>query len=141
MFNWYNDKTKPNFWGAFSAVSLWIVIGFLCIVFLHNCSRPHLRSTNLIDASIIMDVEQRKGVVDWSQIQIDSQNILRFSSQIDSCALLAIRDSLFRVEHRAGRLMTPDELSEKKNEEVSASSFFVYRQGFSPKGSFSREAL
>lgn len=113
MFNWYNDKTKPNFWGAFSAVSLWIVIGILCIVFLHNCSRPHLRSTNLIDASIIMDVEQRKGVVDWSQIQIDSQNILRLSSQIDSCALLAIRDSLFRVEHRAGRLMTPDELSEK----------------------------
>jgi len=21
MFNWYNDKTKPNFWGAFFSVT------------------------------------------------------------------------------------------------------------------------
>ena len=33
MFNWYNDNTKPNFWGAFSAVSLWIVFGILCFIF------------------------------------------------------------------------------------------------------------
>ena len=113
MFSWYNDKTKPNFWGAFSAVSLWIVFCALCLVFLHNCSRPHLCPTNLVDASIIKDVEQRKGVVDWSQLQVDSQNVIRLSSRIDSCAFFAIRDSVFRVEHRAGRLMTPDEMSEK----------------------------
>lgn len=113
MFNWYNDKTKPNFWGAFSAVSLWIVFGFLCLVFLHNCSRPQLCSTSLIDGSIVKDIERRKGIVYWSQLQVDTQNVLRLSSRIDSCAFFAIRDSIFRVEHRAGRLMTPDEMSEK----------------------------
>lgn len=113
MFNWYNDKTKPNFWGAFSAVSLWFVFGVLCLVFLYNCSRPHLYSIRLVDASIIKDVEERKGVVDWSQLQVYSQNVIKLSSQIDSCAFFAIRDSIFRVEHRAGRLMTPDELSER----------------------------
>lgn len=113
MFKWYNDKTKPNFWGAFSAVSLWMVFGILCMIFLHNCSRPQLCSTNLIDGSIVKDIEQRKGIVDWSQLQVDSQNVLRLSSQIDSNAFFAIRDSIFRLEHRAGRLMTPDEMSEK----------------------------
>ena len=33
MFNWYNDKTKPNSWGAFSAVSLWIAYISLPLMF------------------------------------------------------------------------------------------------------------
>lgn len=84
MFKWYNDKTRPNFWGAFYAVSLWMVFGILCMSFLHNYSRPQLCSTNLIDGSIVKDIEQRKGIVDWSQLQVDSQNVLKLSSQIYS---------------------------------------------------------
>lgn len=109
---WKDDKIRSYFWGAFFSVSLCCILCLFCFIFLFNCTRPQLNSISLIDDTLVKEVEQRKGLVEWSQLRVDSLNSIKLSEKIDSVAFIALRDSIFRMEHQAGRIMTPNELSD-----------------------------
>lgn len=106
------DKMK-YFWSIFVSVSIWMVIIALCVVFLHNCNRPQFFTISMKDASLAQEVMERKGIVDWTQLQVDSFGILKLATDVDSTKYVALRDSILRMEIKAGRLMTADQMSEK----------------------------
>lgn len=102
-----------NFWSVFISVSVWAVIICLCLVFLRNCNRPQFYTVSMAEESLVKEVSTHRGVVDWSQLQVDSMNVIHLAANIDSAAFLALRDSIFREEMKAGHLLTADQMSEK----------------------------
>lgn len=108
-----SSPKKKNFWSVFFPISIWAVIIILCLVFFHNCSRPQFYTFSIADNDLITELQERKGVVDWSQLQVDSLNIVHLSTDIDSVALVALREKILREEIKAGRLITTDQMSEK----------------------------
>jgi len=85
----------------------------LCTVFLRNCSRPQFFSVSMADESLTTEIIERKGVVDWSQLQVDSLNVIHLATKIDSASYMALRGKIMREEMKAGRLMTAEQMSEK----------------------------
>ena len=104
---------KKNFLSVFCSISIWVVIILLCLVFFHNCTRPQFSTVFIADNNLITELQERKGIVDWSQLQVDSLNIVHLSTNIDSVALVALREKILREEIKTGRLMTTDQMSEK----------------------------
>ncbi len=102
-----------DFWNVFVSISIWVVAILLCIVFLQNCSRPQYRTVLMADSSLTKDLIERKGLVDWSQLTVDSLNVVHLTSNLDTTSYLALRDNVLREEVKAGRLMTAEEMSEK----------------------------
>lgn len=104
---------KSNFWGIFASISIWAVAIILCLVFLRNCNRPQFFTISMVDESLTKEIVERKGVVDWSQLTVDSLNLLHLASDIDSASYLALKNNILREEMKAGRLMTAEQMSEK----------------------------
>lgn len=102
-----------DFWNVFVSISIWVVVILLCIVFLQNCSRPQFRTVLMADSSLTKDLIERKGLVNWSQLTVDSLNVVHLTSNLDTTSYLALRDNILREEVKAGRLMTAEEMSEK----------------------------
>lgn len=102
-----------NFWITFVSVSVWAVVIMLFIVFLLNSIRPHYSKVSMIDDTLAKEMTERKGVVDWSQLQVDCTGVVRLSADIDSASFVALRENILREEIKAGRLMTADEMSER----------------------------
>ena len=102
-----------NFWSIFVSVSIWFVIVILSLVFIRNCNRPQFYTVSMADKSLFEELSERRGVVDWNQLQVDSLGVVYLAADIDSLSFLALRDSIFREEIKAGRLMTADQMSEK----------------------------
>lgn len=102
-----------NFWNVFISVSVWAVIIMLCIVFMRNCNRPQYFVVSMADDSLSKDISERKGIVDWSQLQVDSTGTVCLAASIDSASFVAMRENILRDEMKAGRLMTADQMSEK----------------------------
>lgn len=102
-----------DFWNVFVSISIWVVVILLCIVFLQNCSRPQFRTVLMADSSLTKDLIERKGLVNWSQLTVDSLNVVHLTSNFDTTSYLALRDNILREEVKAGRLMTAEEMSEK----------------------------
>ena len=102
-----------DFWNVFVSISIWVVVILLCIVFLQNCSRPQLRTVLMADSSLTKDLIERKGLVNWSQLSVDSLNVVHLTSNLDTTSYLTLRDNILREEVKAGRLMTAEEMSEK----------------------------
>jgi hypothetical protein len=67
----------------------------------------------MVDESLTKEIIERKGVVDWSQLTVDSLNLLHLASDIDSASYLALKNNILREEMKAGRLMTAEQMSEK----------------------------
>ena len=67
----------------------------------------------MVDESLTKEIVERKGVVDWSQLTVDSLNLLHLASDIDSASYLALKNNILREEMKAGRLMTAERMSEK----------------------------
>lgn len=107
-----SSPKNKNFWSIFFSVSIWGVIILLCLVFFRNCSRPHFFAVSIADNDLITELQERKGIVDWSQLQVDSLNIVHLSANIDSVAMEALRENVLREEIKAGRLMTTNQMSE-----------------------------
>lgn len=82
------------------------------MVFLYNCSRPHFFSVSMADKNLTTELMERKGVVDWSQLEVDTLNIIHLAANIDSAAYQALREKIFREEIKVGRLMTAEQMSE-----------------------------
>lgn len=101
------------FWNVFISISIWIVILLLCLAFLRNCSRPQFYKVSMVDDNLVTELKERKGIVNWTQLQVDSLNIIHLAAGIDSASFVALRDSVLREEIKAGRLMTTDQMSEK----------------------------
>lgn len=95
------------------SVSIWFVIVILSLVFIRNCNRPQFYTVSMADKSLFEELSERRGVVDWNQLQVDSLGVVYLAADIDSLSFLALRDSIFREEIKAGRLMTADQMSEK----------------------------
>ena len=104
---------KSNFWSIFASISIWAVAIVLCLVFLRNCNRPQFFTISMVDESLTKEIIERKGVVDWSQLTVDSLNLLHLASDIDSASYLALKNKILREEMKAGRLMTAEQMSEK----------------------------
>lgn len=104
---------KKIFLQVFLSVAIWIIVIWFCLVFLGNCTRPQFFSVSMIDEKLTTEVMEHKGLVDWSQIQVDSLNIVHLSEKIDSAAYMALRGKIFREEIKMGRLMTTEQMSEK----------------------------
>ena len=104
---------KRLFLNVFASVSIWIVAILLCVVFLRNCSRPQFFSISMADKSLTTEIMERKGVVDWSQLQVDSMNVVHLAANIDSVAYMTLRSKILREEIKVGRLMTAEQMSEK----------------------------
>lgn len=102
-----------NFWSTFVSVSIWAVILSLALVFLRNCNRPQFYTVSMADKALVEEISERKGIVDWTQLQVDSLGKISVAANIDSTTFIALRDSAFREEIKAGRLMTADQMSEK----------------------------
>lgn len=105
-------KNKNVFLSVFVSISFWIIIVLLCIVFLHNCSRPHFFTISMADENLSTELMERKGVVEWSQLEVDSLNVIHLATNIDSVAYLALRERILREEIKIGRLMTAEQMSE-----------------------------
>ena len=103
---------KSNFWSIFASISLWVVVIVLCLIFMHNCSRPQFFTISLVDESLTKEIVVRKGVVDWSQLTVDSFNVVHLANNIDSSSYVALKNKIFRDEMKAGRLMTAEQMSE-----------------------------
>jgi polyhydroxyalkanoate synthesis regulator protein len=67
----------------------------------------------MADESLTTEIIERKGVVDWSQLQVDSLNVIHLATKIDSASYMALRGIIMREEMKAGRLMTAEQMSEK----------------------------
>lgn len=104
---------RSNFWNIFASISIWAVAIVLCLVFLHNCNRPQFFTISMVDESLTKEIIERKGVVDWSQVTVDSLNILHLACDIDSASYFALKNNIMREEIKAGRLMTAEQMSEK----------------------------
>ena len=102
-----------NFWSVFISVSIWAVILALCFVFLRNCNRPQFFTVSMSEDSLAKEIAERKGVVDWSQLQVDSTGVVSLAANIDSASIMALKDRIFREEIQAGRLLTANQMSEK----------------------------
>lgn len=102
-----------NFWNIFVSVSIWAVIILLTLVFLRNCNRPQFQTVSMVDKALVNEIMERKGVVDWAQLQVDSLGVVHLAANIDSASFIALRDSVFKEEIKTGRLMTADQMSEK----------------------------
>jgi len=102
-----------NFWSTFISVSIWAVIIMLCLVFLRNCNRPQFFTVSMADDGLVKEIAERRGVVDWSQLQVDSTGLVSLASGIDSAKFVALKDNILREEMKAGRLMTADQMSDK----------------------------
>ena len=111
-----NSDLRPSFGSVFASISIWVAIILLTVVFLHHCSRPQFFNFSLIsmaDSDLTKEMVKHKGVVNWSQLQVDSLNVVHLAANIDSLAFVALRDSVLREEIKAGRLMTAEQMSEK----------------------------
>lgn len=102
-----------NFWNVFISVSIWAVIFLLCLVFLRNCNRPQFYTVSMVNEDLVKEIAEHKGIVDWSQLQVDSAGALSIASAIDSASFVALKSNILREEMKAGRLMTADQMSEK----------------------------
>lgn len=102
-----------NFWSVFISVSIWAVILALCFVFLRNCNRPQFFTVSMAEDSLMKEIAERRGVVDWSQLQVDSTGVVSLAANIDSASFMALKDRIFREEIQAGRLLTANQMSEK----------------------------
>ena len=111
--NIFNMNEKKFFFHVFTSVTIWIVSILICGVFLQNCSRPQFFSVSMIDESLTSEIIERKGIVDWSQLHVDSLNIVHLAADIDSATYMALRGKIFREEIKVGRLMTAEQMSEK----------------------------
>ena len=96
-----------NFGNVFISVSVWAVIICLCLVFFRNCNRPQFFTVSMADESLVTEIKEHRGVVDWSQLQVDSSNVVHLAASIDSASFVALRDSILREEMKA------DQMSEK----------------------------
>lgn len=108
-----SSPKMKDFWNVFVSISIWVVVILLCIVFLQNCSRPQFRTVLMADSSLTKDLIERKGLVNWSQLTVDSLNVVHLTSNLDTTSYLTLRDNILREEVKAGRLMTAEEMSEK----------------------------
>lgn len=104
---------KNLFISVFASISIWIVAILLCATFLYNCSRPQFLAILMADESLTTEIMERKGIVDWSQLKVDSMNVVRVATDIDSAAYMALREKILREEMKVGRLMTAEQMSEK----------------------------
>ena len=102
-----------NFWSIFISVSIWAVIIALCFVFLRNCNRPQFFTVSMAEDSLAKEIAERKGIVDWSQLQVDSTGVVSLAASIDSVSLVALKNKILREEVQAGRLLTANQMSEK----------------------------
>lgn len=102
-----------NFWNTFISVSVWAIVIMLCSVCLWNSKRPHYFTVSMVDDTLAKEIIERKGMVDWSQLQVDSTGVVRLSTGIDSASYIALRENILREEIKAGRMMTADEMSER----------------------------
>ena len=107
------SQKMKYFWNVFISISIWVVIILLCLVFFRNCSRPQFYKVSVIDDNLVTELKERKGIVDWTQLQVDSLNIVHLATDIDSATFIAFRDNVMLEEIKAGRLMTTDQMSEK----------------------------
>ena len=105
-------ETK-NFWNTFISVSVWAIVIMLFSVCLWNSKRPHYFAVSMVDDTLAKEIIERKGMVDWSQLQVDSTGVVRLSTGIDSASYVALRENILREEIKAGRMMTADEMSER----------------------------
>ena len=108
-----NSFWKSNFWSIFASVSIWAVAIALCLVFLRNCNRPQFFTVSMADESLTKEIVERKGVVEWNQLQVDSLNIVHLACNNDSATYANFRNKILREEMKAGRLMTAEQMSEK----------------------------
>lgn len=108
-----NSFGKSNFWNIFVSVSIWAVVIALCLVFLRNCNRPQFFTVSMADDSLTKEIVERKGVVEWSQLQVDSLNVVHLACSNDSATYTNLRNKILREEMKAGRLMTAEQMSEK----------------------------
>lgn len=111
-----NSYPRPSFGAVFASISIWVAIVLLVVVFLHHCSRPQFFKLSLVsmaDRDLTKEVAEHKGVVNWSQLQVDSMKVVHLAANIDSLAFVALRDSVLCEEIKAGRLMTAEQMSEK----------------------------
>lgn len=102
-----------NFWSIFISVSIWAVIIALCFVFLRNCNRPQFFTVSMAEDSLAKEMVERKGIVDWSQLQVDSTGVVSLAANIDSVSFVALKNKILREEALAGRLLTANQMSEK----------------------------
>ena len=109
----YSRFNMKNFWSVFISVSIWAVILALCFVFLRNCNRPQFFTVSMAEDSLMKEIAERRGVVDWSQLQVDSTGVVSLAANIDSASFMALKDRIFREEIQAGRLLTANQMSEK----------------------------
>lgn len=112
----HNDislRKMKNFWNVFISISIWILGILLCLVFLRNCSRPQFFTVSMADTSLTKEIVEQKGIVDWSQLTVDSLNIVHLVGNYDTSSYKALRNRILREEVKAGRLMTAEEMSEK----------------------------
>lgn len=102
-----------NFWNTFISVSVWAIVIMLFSVCLWNSKRPYYFTVSMVDDTLAREIIERKGMVDWSQLQVDSTGVVRLSTGIDSASYVALRENILREEIKAGRMMTADEMSER----------------------------
>lgn len=106
-----NKDKRFVFWSLFWSVSIWVVIILLGAVFLLNYKRPQFFTVSMADENLSTKIGEHEGVVDWSQLQVDSMNVVHLATDIDSVAYLALRGKILREEVRAGRLMSTDQMT------------------------------
>lgn len=102
-----------NFWSIFISISIWAVVVMFCLVFLRNCNRPQFFTVSMAEDSLAKEITERKGIVDWSQLKVDSTGVISLANEIDSAAFATLRERILREEMDAGRLLTADQMSEK----------------------------
>lgn len=108
-----NSLWKSSFWSVFASISLWAVAIALCLVFLRNCNRPQFFTVSMVDESLTKEIAERKGVVEWSQLTVDTLNVVHLANEIDLASHIALKNKILREEMKAGRLMTAEQMSEK----------------------------
>lgn len=104
---------KKSFWNTFSSVSVWAIVIMLFIVYLWNSMRPHYYTVSMVGDALAKEITEHKGMVDWSQLQVDSTGVVRLSTGIDSASFFTLRENILREEIKAGRIMTADEMTER----------------------------
>lgn len=110
--NFMNIFNNPTFWGAFGAVSFWILVILFGFLFFANRSRPHLFTLSLADKNLTTEIVEHKGTVDWSQLEVDSLNVVHLAQEMDSASYYALRNKILREEMKVGRLMTAEQMSD-----------------------------
>jgi hypothetical protein len=102
-----------NFLSIFISVSIWAVAIMLCLVFLWNCNRPQFFTVSMADESLTKEIAERKGIVEWDQLQVDSTGVVSLAADMDSASFITLKNRILREEMKAGRLMTAEQMSEK----------------------------